>query len=104
MDWRVARAEKLQAIAPEDLSPPMALPLKATPLRAHGAKLGVAGGDPLSAELAARRAAEASGKVFISPYNDADVIAGQGTIAVELCRQLPWIDAMFVAVGGGDRK
>jgi threonine dehydratase len=59
------------------------------------------GDDPLSAEVAARRAAEQAGKVFISPYNDADVIAGQGTIAVELERQLPRIDAVFVAVGGG---
>ncbi len=59
------------------------------------------GDDPLAAEVAARRAAQEAGKVFISPYNDADVIAGQGTIAVELERQFPRIDAVFVAVGGG---
>ena len=39
--------------------------------------------------------------MFISPYNDADVMAGQGTIGVELLRQLPDLDAVFVAVGGG---
>lgn len=38
---------------------------------------------------------------WISPYNDYDVIAGQGTIAVELVRQLPDIDYIFVTVGGG---
>ena len=53
------------------------------------------GDDPLAAEVAARRAAGQAGKVFISPYNDADVIAGQGTIAVELDRQLPRIDAVY---------
>src|SRR5207245_605603 len=52
-------------------------------------------------QLAARRAANDSGRVFISPYNDADVIAGQGTIAVELHNAAPAIDAVFVAVGGG---
>ena len=35
------------------------------------------------------------------PYNDADVIAGQGTVSVELAKQLSQIDAVFVAVGGG---
>ena len=57
--------------------------------------------DCLDAEITARQAAEASGQVFISPYNDLEVIAGQGTIGVELARQLDRIDAVFVAVGGG---
>ena len=42
-----------------------------------------------------------AGKVFISPYNDVDVMVGQGTIAVELEHQQPKLDAIFVAVGGG---
>src|SRR5579883_2778542 len=46
-------------------------------------------------------AAAASARVFISPYNDLDVVAGQGTIAVELDQQVPSLDAVFVAVGGG---
>jgi threonine dehydratase len=37
----------------------------------------------------------------VSPYNDLEVIAGQGTIAVELARQVQDLDAVFVAVGGG---
>ncbi|MEP7340573.1 MAG: threonine/serine dehydratase [Acidobacteriota bacterium] len=59
------------------------------------------GDDPLEAELKARESANQNGQVFISPYNDARVIAGQGTIAVELHRQLKEIDAVFVTVGGG---
>jgi len=58
-------------------------------------------GDCLEAEYSAREAAHKSGQVFISPYNDAQVIAGQGTIGVELARQLDRIDTVFVAVGGG---
>lgn len=59
------------------------------------------GGDPLEAEMKARQTANETGKVFISPYNDALVIAGQGTIGVELYRQLKDIDAVFITVGGG---
>lgn len=57
--------------------------------------------DCLEAENKARAAAEKSGQVFISPYNDLEVIAGQGTIGVEIARQLNRIDAVFIAVGGG---
>lgn len=57
--------------------------------------------DCLNAEKKAREAARQSGQVFISPYNDPQVIAGQGTIGVEIVRQLDRIDAVFVAVGGG---
>jgi threonine dehydratase len=56
-------------------------------------------------EMHARKVAEESGRVYISPYNDRDVIAGQGTVGVELSRQFSAIDAaldaVFVAVGGG---
>jgi threonine dehydratase len=58
-------------------------------------------GDCLEAEYRAREAARESGQVFISPYNDLQVIAGQGTMGLELARQVDRIDAVFVAVGGG---
>ena len=41
------------------------------------------------------------GYTFIHPFNDKDVIAGQGTIALELVKQLPDLDAVIVPVGGG---
>src|SRR5207302_2903224 len=74
---------------------------KARRIEQLGATIRRFGADPLEAEVAARAAAEKSGKVFISPYNDVDVMAGQGTIAVELLEQLGMVDAVFVAVGGG---
>jgi threonine dehydratase len=59
------------------------------------------GTDSAVTEAHARAAAEQAGQVYVSPYNDLDVIAGQGTIGVELERQCPALDAVFVAVGGG---
>jgi len=97
----VAAASQARGIAAEVFVSSHVSASKARRIEAMGARIHCAGGDPLTAELAARRAAGATGRVFISPYNDLDVVAGQGTIGVELHRQLPQIDAVFVAVGGG---
>ena len=97
----VAAAAQMRGIAAEVFVSSQVSPAKAQRIESHGARIRQVGNDPLSAEVAARRAAEQAGKVFISPYNDLEVIAGQGTIAVELEQQLPRIDAVFVAVGGG---
>jgi len=45
--------------------------------------------------------AEKSGYEFIHPFNDMDVIAGQGTIGLEILKQLPKTDAVIVPIGGG---
>jgi threonine dehydratase len=97
----VAAAAKRAGIAAEVYVSSHVSPSKAKRIEEYGARLHRAGDDPLEAELAARAAATEQGKVFISPYNDMQVMAGQGTIAVELLRQLSAIDALFVAVGGG---
>jgi len=70
-------------------------------IESYGARICKAGESPLEAELAARAAAEGSRRIYISPYNDWQVVAGQGTIAVELLRQLESIDAVLIATGGG---
>ena len=44
---------------------------------------------------------EEKGYTFIHPFNDEDVIAGQGTIALEIIEQLPEVDAVLVPIGGG---
>ena len=67
----------------------------------QGARVRLVGDDPLTAEVAAREAAVKSGRSYVSPYNDPYVVAGQGTVAVELLRQLPDLDAIFIATGGG---
>jgi threonine dehydratase len=97
----VAAAAKRGGIAGEVYVSAHVSPAKAKRIEEFGVHIRRVGEDPLEAELAARSAAAEQGKVFISPYNDPEVMAGQGTIAVELQRQLPHIDALFVAVGGG---
>ena len=81
--------------------PETASPRKVEKLRAFPIKLCFVPGDVVNAEISARQSAAQRGQVFISPYNDARIIAGQGTIAIELLRQEPALDAVFVAVGGG---
>jgi threonine dehydratase len=97
----VAAAARLRGVDAEVFVSAQVSATKAQRIESMGARIRNAGLDPLSAELDARRAAEESGRVFISPYNDRDVIAGQGTIGVELHRQISSLDAIFVAVGGG---
>ena len=74
---------------------------KLAAIRALGADVRHYGTDGLDTEQHARRYAADHGMFYVSPYNDAEVIAGQGTCGVELVRQLPDVDVAFVAVGGG---
>ena len=53
------------------------------------------------AEARAADDARRSGVPYISPYNNDDVIAGQGTVALEMCEDAPDIDTFVIAVGGG---
>ncbi|WP_188035199.1 threonine/serine dehydratase [Pseudomonas sp. EZ-C24] len=70
-------------------------------MRALGAEVISLDLDPLGAELEAGRQAQLQGKPYVSPYNDYQIIAGQGTVGLELFEQQPELDAVFVAVGGG---
>lgn len=74
---------------------------KARWIEERGARVHRVADDPLAAELAARDYAKNTGKTYISPYNDPLVVAGQGTVARELLQQLPRLNAVYVAVGGG---
>jgi threonine dehydratase len=49
----------------------------------------------------AREYAGQHGMFYLSPYNDAEVIAGQGSCGVETVAQLPDLDSIYIAVGGG---
>ena len=97
----VARAGALAGVPVKVYVGSGTVPAKLAGIRALGAELVVVDGPPLEAELAARRKAETDGLVYISPYNDLDVIAGQGTLGVELLKQEPGLDAVFIAVGAG---
>ena len=81
--------------------PRHASPVKVAAMQRYGADVRFQGEDSLEAELAARKYAEQHDMAYISPYNDTIVIAGQGSIAIELLRQKPDLELVFVAVGGG---
>ncbi|HWJ33844.1 MAG TPA: threonine/serine dehydratase [Steroidobacteraceae bacterium] len=97
----VATAAKLLGIDAEVFLSSQVTTAKRDRIRERGARIRIVGEDPLAAELAARAAASESGRTYISPYNDPYVVAGQGTIGVELMRQAPDLDALFIATGGG---
>jgi threonine dehydratase len=83
--------------------PENAAPVKVAAIRRFGAEVRSQGRDSGLLELVAREYAAEHGLTYVPPYNDPDVIAGQGTIGVELVEQLAGraVDAVFVAVGGG---
>ncbi len=74
---------------------------KVDAIKRAGGEVRFFGTDGLDTEMHAREYAAEHDMVYLSPYNDVDVIAGQGSIGVELAQQLPKIDAVFIAVGGG---
>ncbi len=75
--------------------------VKVDAIRRAGAQVCFFGSDGVETENHARAQAEAQGRAYLSPYNDAAIIAGQATCGVEIAGQLPEVDAVFVAVGGG---
>ena len=97
----VARAAAQLDIAATIFLPEGASPRKVEKLEAFPVALRRVPGDALNAEISARKAATQRNQPFISPYNDPHIIAGQGTIAFELLRRQPQLDAVFVTVGGG---
>ena len=76
-------------------------PSKRTAIEAWGARCVVSGDDCVETEAAAREYGAREGLTYLPPYNDPVVIAGQGTTGLEIAEQLPEVDAVFVALGGG---
>jgi threonine dehydratase len=81
--------------------PRTAAPTKIEAIARHRVSLLLVGEDYDEAEQQAREMAARSGALFISPYNDPDIICGQGTIALEMLEALPQLDALLVPTGGG---
>lgn len=81
--------------------PEHAAAVKVDAIRRLGAEVRFHGEDSVDTEVYARAHAERSGRVYISPYNDRAIVAGQGTVGAEIAADLPAIDAVYVTVGGG---
>ena len=98
----VALAAQRLGVAARIFMPRTTPAIKVQAVAALGADIVQTGDDFDAACAAAQAAAEASGAHFVHPFDDEDVIAGQGTIGVEISQQLPEPpDVVFVCVGGG---
>ncbi len=75
--------------------------VKVTRTRSFGAEVVLHGSNFDEAYAHACELEEREGRVFAHPFNDRAVIAGQGTIGLELLEQNPYLDAVLIAVGGG---
>lgn len=76
--------------------------IKIDAVRRRGAKVVLQGDTYDEASSYAQKLVEEKGMVYVHPYDDPDVIAGQGTIGLEILRQVSGpLDAVFVPVGGG---
>jgi threonine dehydratase len=91
-----ARGVRCDVYVPRDA--PIA---KAEAARGHGANVHV-GGESLDECIAlARERAESEGAAFVHPYDDPDVVAGQGSLGLELLEDVPGLARVIVPVGGG---
>ena len=70
-------------------------------IRASGLDIVIHGEKAWEAEKKARAVADSEGKIYVSPYNDRLVVGGQGTCGLEIARQVPSIDTLIAACGGG---
>ena len=99
---------RAMALAAEELgltcvvfTPVTAPEAKKNAIRRHGAILHADCADYDVAEQQAREFAEQEGGIYISPYNHADVIAGAGTIGLEIVEAMPDLDVVVIPLGGG---
>jgi threonine dehydratase len=80
---------------------------KATPFvkvqqtRAHGAEVVIEGDGYDEASATARKLCEERELTFVHPFDDADVMAGQGTVALEMLEDVPDLDILPIPIGGG---
>jgi threonine dehydratase len=95
--WAARKAGiKATIFMPQDA--PMA---KVEPTKNYGAKAELRGANFEEALAAAQQYVESTGATFIHPYEDERVIAGQGTIGLEIADQVPDVETVVIPVGGG---
>jgi threonine dehydratase len=97
----VARHAHLLGVKSTIVMPNMTPATKITRTAAWGAEVVLHGESLAEAATHAAHLAETRQMVFIHPYDDLAVIAGQGTLALELLTDVPELDALVIPVGGG---
>src|SRR5579862_3611339 len=81
--------------------PRFAALIKVSNCRALGATVVLHGSDVAEARIKAEELASAQALTFLHPFDNLDVMAGQGTIALEILQQTPGVEAIVTPVGGG---
>ena len=97
----VAYAAMIKKIPCTIVMPENASPAKVAATRSYGARVIRRGANYDDAWEATQEIAKAEGSTIIHAFDDPDVIAGQGTIGLELLEDLPDVDMIFLPVGGG---
>jgi len=97
----VSRACEIEGVRLSLVLPVHAAEAKVRKLRSFGSEILFQGESCEKTEAYARQLAGQTGRVFISPYNDLDVIYGQGTAGKEIIEDLPGVDGLIVPLGGG---
>ena len=97
----VALAAKMLDIKATVYMPTGASLPKLAATKGYGADVVLVGANFAEALKAAQEFAKTSGAVFIAPFDHIDVITGQGTVALDLIDQLPEVQTIIVAIGGG---
>ncbi|KAL8562540.1 hypothetical protein ACOMHN_045805 [Nucella lapillus] len=97
----VAWASKRVGLPSIIVTPAMAPASKRTAIRGYGAQLVECGSKPTDRYETCDKLQKEKGYAFIPPYDHPDIIAGQGSISVELLDQVPDLDAIIVPVSGG---
>lgn len=97
----ISHASKLERIALKLFLPETVAEVKKNRIEALGIDVEVRGASCDKAEAIARAYASETGRVFVSPYNDWDIVFGAGTVGLELAADLARFDDVLVPVGGG---
>lgn len=97
----VSLASKLERVALTLVLPTNASKEKKRRLEESSSEIIEYGEDCEKAEVWARRLALETDRIYVSPYNDKEIICGQGTLGLEIFEDLPDAEAVLVAVGGG---
>ncbi len=97
----VAYAAKKFGIPATIVMPESAPIAKVQATEGYGAKVVLSGSCYDDAYTKAREICDSEGATFLHPYNDTDVIAGQGTLGIEILGDLPTVDLILVPAGGG---
>ena len=97
----VAYAAKIYGVKATIVMPTTTPLVKVNHTKAYGAEVVLYGDVYDEACEYAMKIAEESGATFVHPFNDLDVATGQGSIAMEIIKELPTVDYILVPIGGG---